>query len=109
MGQAVGFGARGRNRTRDIFITSEVLYQLSYSGGQTILGRPNDPKWIANGFSPGRAQDRFPAMPPKRAGHQGSTSAEPSSTGPHHIASWAHSTSFAGADRSVIPREDGDV
>ena len=25
-------GARGRNRTRDIFITSEVLYQLSYSG-----------------------------------------------------------------------------
>jgi hypothetical protein len=32
-------GARGRNRTRDIFITSEVLYQLSYSGGGTILGR----------------------------------------------------------------------
>ena len=30
-------GARGRNRTRDIFITSEVLYQLSYSGGGTIL------------------------------------------------------------------------
>ena len=27
-------GARGRNRTRDIFITSEVLYQLSYSGGR---------------------------------------------------------------------------
>jgi hypothetical protein len=35
-------GARGRNRTRDIFITSEVLYQLSYSGGITILG----PLWI---------------------------------------------------------------
>jgi hypothetical protein len=32
-------GARGRNRTRDIFITSEVLYQLSYSGGKAILGR----------------------------------------------------------------------
>jgi hypothetical protein len=32
-------GARGRNRTRDIFITSEVLYQLSYSGGTPILGR----------------------------------------------------------------------
>ncbi len=31
-------GARGRNRTRDIFITSEVLYQLSYSGGLPILG-----------------------------------------------------------------------
>jgi hypothetical protein len=32
--------ARGRNRTRDIFITSEVLYQLSYSGGRPILPPP---------------------------------------------------------------------
>jgi hypothetical protein len=36
--------ARGRNRTRDIFITSEVLYQLSYSGGRPILGRPALPQ-----------------------------------------------------------------
>ncbi len=26
------FGARGEDRTRDLFVTSEVLYQLSYSG-----------------------------------------------------------------------------
>ena len=42
-GFSYGYGtvpdrARGRNRTRDIFITSEVLYQLSYSGGRPILG-----------------------------------------------------------------------
>jgi hypothetical protein len=35
-----GGRARGRSRTRDIFITSEVLYQLSYSGENPILGRP---------------------------------------------------------------------
>ncbi len=29
-------GARDRNRTRDILITSEVLYQLSYSGPYNI-------------------------------------------------------------------------
>jgi hypothetical protein len=37
-------GARGRNRTRDIFITSEVLYQLSYSGGSASLGRLAGPQ-----------------------------------------------------------------
>ena len=50
-------GARGRNRTRDIFITSEVLYQLSYSGGRPILGRLAEPleprvlpsKYLVNG------------------------------------------------------------
>ena len=28
----LGFGAGGRNRTRDPLITSQVLYQLSYTG-----------------------------------------------------------------------------
>ena len=37
-------GARGRNRTRDIFITSEVLYQLSYSGGRPSLGSRAGPQ-----------------------------------------------------------------
>jgi hypothetical protein len=31
------------NRTRDIFITSEVLYQLSYSGGPSILDSLSHP------------------------------------------------------------------
>ena len=43
-------GARGRNRTRDIFITSEVLYQLSYSGGRPILGRLAAP--LSHGYFP---------------------------------------------------------
>jgi hypothetical protein len=43
-------GARGRNRTRDIFITSEVLYQLSYSGGKTILGRLAAPQEKVGGL-----------------------------------------------------------
>ena len=28
----LGFGAAERNRTADLFITNELLYQLSYSG-----------------------------------------------------------------------------
>ena len=28
----MNFGARGQNRTADLLVTSEMLYQLSYSG-----------------------------------------------------------------------------
>ena len=31
-GLMVEFGAHGRNQTDDILVTSEVLYQLSYTG-----------------------------------------------------------------------------
>jgi hypothetical protein len=35
--------ADARTRTGDPFITSEVLYQLSYVGGLVSLGGPNGP------------------------------------------------------------------
>ncbi|MDQ1415291.1 MAG: hypothetical protein QOF81_904, partial [Acidimicrobiaceae bacterium] len=41
-------GARERNRTADLRITSALLYRLSYSGGATIVSqvpRPPTPLW----------------------------------------------------------------
>ena len=61
---ATSQGARGRNRTRDIFITSEVLYQLSYSGGLSILdplGRPHENE---------KSRPTVPrTLPTRRTGH----------------------------------------
>ena len=41
-GPGLNLGAGGRNRTADLLITNELLYQLSYAGQQRkIIGRPN--------------------------------------------------------------------
>ena len=36
-------GATGGNRTRDLFLTKEALYRLSYSGIRTRLKHSNEP------------------------------------------------------------------
>jgi hypothetical protein len=37
------FGAGSRNRTRDLLITNQLLYQLSYAGAQAIFARIGAP------------------------------------------------------------------
>ena len=49
-----GPGADARTRTADPFITSEVLYQLSYVGGRASIARG----FLASGGGGGRSDGR---------------------------------------------------
>ena len=54
-------GADSRNRTRDLLITNQLLYQLSYAGLREIISRP-----------PGNAEllDDLKAWPAARRGRR---------------------------------------
>ena len=72
-------GAGSRNRTRDLLITNQLLYQLSYAGVLIWLGGATGDKSSKNAW-PGRQQQsacqamlcrdpvskRFLAMPPEQ-------------------------------------------
>jgi hypothetical protein len=64
---ALGEEADGRTRTGDPFITSEVLYQLSYVGENRKL--PAKPGNSASGCKPGKPTSRIPCTPGARGAH----------------------------------------
>ena len=45
-------GAAGRNRTGDLLITNQLLYQLSYSSaGRELYGLPHSPATVSNSMN----------------------------------------------------------